>query len=238
MNEFLIKYYYIITFSVESLAAVTGLILYKKYKLTSAKYFIWFLCYLTICDTLAYYPLLIKHGYLSFLRNTRFFSNFWWSTLFWHIGAILFFTFYYRKILTYKTFKIVLKYAGYLFLAFCFIYVSLNFEDYFVRFFPVISVFGALIIFMCVMFYFIEMLQSNNILTFYKNLNFYITAISFIWWLIITATVFYEIYNSNNDWNFIFLRWQIYMFANAIMYFGFTFALIYCRPEAKGWLKE
>ena len=98
-------------------------------------------------------------------------------------------------------------------------------------FFLILDILGSLIIFLCTVFYFFEILQSDNILTFYKLLNFYISTAIFIWWLIITPLVFYDIYNSNYDWNFIFLKWQIYLFANIFMYSTFTFALIFCKPE-------
>ena len=48
MHEFLLNYKNTITFSVELLAAVTGLILYKYYKTTTAKFFIGFLVYFLI----------------------------------------------------------------------------------------------------------------------------------------------------------------------------------------------
>ncbi|SFD35663.1 hypothetical protein [Algibacter pectinivorans] len=232
MNDFLLEYKSLITSSIEVLAAVTGLLLYKKYKFTVAKYFIWFLIYLSICDFIASYVNYINDdGLFSFLAGTVFKRNFWWSTLFWKLGAILFFSFYYHKILISKVFKTILKLFGYSFLFFSVIYIVAHWEDYFVRFFPVIDVFGAIIIFLCIGFYFIEVLQSEKILTFYKSLNFYISAAIFVWWLIITPLVFYDIYNSNSDWDFIFLKWQIYLFANIVMYSTFTFALIWCKPE-------
>lgn len=232
MNDFLLKYYNNITFSVEILAAVTGLILYKKYKPTAAKYFIWFLIYLSICDFLNTYVYYIaNNSFLSFLKGTVFVWNYWWTTLYWEIGAIVFFSFYYHKILNNSKFKKTVLYFGYIFFVFSVVYILNNWEDYFVRFFPIISILGALIIFLCAVFYFIEILQSDKILTFYTSINFYISSAIFIWWLIITPLVFYDIYNSNKDWNFIFLKWQIYLFANIFMYLTFTFALIWCKPE-------
>lgn len=232
MNDFLLEYKYLITYSIEILAAVTGLLLYKKYKFTAAKFFIWFLVYLAICDFIGSYVKYVNNdGFFSFLEGTLLKRNFWWTTLYWKIGAILFFSFYYYKILTKKSFKTVVKFCGYSFLLFSVIYILFNWEDYFVRFFPVISIIGAIIIFLCTIFYFIEILLSDKILTFYKSLNFYISAAIFIWWLIITPLVFYDIYNSHYDWNFIFLKWQIYLFANIVMYLTFTFALIWCRPQ-------
>lgn len=232
MNEFLLEYKNTITFSVEILSAVTGLLLYKKYKCSAAKFFIWFLIYLSVCDFMGSYVKYINNnGILSILQGTVFIRNFWWSTLFWKIGATVFFAFYYQKVLINKRFKNVLKWSNYFFVIFSIIYIIINWEDYFTRFFPVIDILGAIIIFLCSIFYFVEILQSEMILTFYKSLNFYISASVFIWWLIITPLVFYDIYNSYYDWNFIFLKWQIYLLANIIMYSTFTFALIFCKPE-------
>ncbi|MGE5943217.1 MAG: hypothetical protein ACM31G_02650 [Flavobacteriales bacterium] len=232
MNEFLLAYKNTITFSVEILAAVTGLVLYKKYKPTAAKYFIYFLVYLSICDFLGSYVHYIKKDrLLSFLEGTVFIKNFWWTTLYWKIGAIMFFSFYYHSILINERFKSIVKYIGYSFLVFSIIYILINWDDYFVRFFPIISILGAVVIFLCTIFYFFELLNSEKILTFYKSIDFYISAAIFIWWLIITPLVFYDIYNSNRDWNFIYLKWEIYLFANIIMYLTFTFALIFCKPN-------
>ncbi|GAA4237754.1 hypothetical protein GCM10022291_25590 [Postechiella marina] len=232
MNEFLLEYYNNITFSVEILAAVTGLILYKKYKLTAAKYFIWFLVYLSICDfSNSYVHYIYNDGFFSFLKDTVFVWNYWWATLYWDIAAIIFFAFYYFRILKKNTFKIIIKVSAIIFLLFSIIYIILNWDAYFVSFFPIISILGAIIIFFCSVFYFIEILLSDKILTFYKSLNFYISVAIFIWWLISTPLVFYDVYNSSKDWNFIFLKWQIYLFANIVMYSTFTFALIFCKPE-------
>ncbi len=232
MNEFLLKYYNTITFSVEILAAVTGLILYKKYKLTAAKFFIWFLIYLVIYDFSGSYVNYTKDNQVfSFLQGTVFIRNFWWSTLCWKIGAICFFAFYFNKVLNNKAFKKIIKYSAYTFFTFSVIYIICNWHDYFIRFFPIISILGAVIVFICTVFYFIEILQSDRILTFYRSINFYISAAIFIWWLIITPLIFYDIYNTNKDTDFLFLKWQIYLFANILMYLTFTFALIFCNPE-------
>lgn len=232
MNDFLLEYKNTITFSVEILAAVIGLICYKKYKGTVAKYFIWFLVCLSICDFLASYVYYIKNdGFLNFLQGTVFVRNFWWSTLFWKIGAIVFFSFFYFKILTNQLFKQIVRFSGISFFVFSIVYILFNWDDYFIRFFPIISVLGAGIIFLSTVFYFIEVLTSDKILTFFRSLYFYISSTIFIWWLIITPLVFYDIYNSHSDWNFIFLKWQIYLFANIFMYLTYTFALIWCKPE-------
>lgn len=236
MNEFLLKYNFTITFSVEILAAVTGLLFYYKYKQTVAKYFIYFLIYLSVCDFSNSYVFYIKDGFLSFLKGTVFIWNFWFSTLFWNIGAIVFFAFYYSKILKTGTYKRIVKKSGYIFFMFSIMYILLNWNDFFIRFFPIISLLGAIIIFLCCVFYFIEIIQSDRILTFYKSLNFYISSTIFIWWLIITPIVFYDSYiyhpqGSGKDLDYMNLRRYIYLFSNICMYTTFTFALIFCKPD-------
>ena len=78
-----------------------------------------------------------------------------------------------------------------------------------------------------------EILLSDTILVFYKSINFYISVAILIWWLIITPIVFFEKYNTTSDWDYVFLKWQIKLFANICMYLTFTFALIFCKPENK-----
>ncbi|WP_246067715.1 hypothetical protein [Changchengzhania lutea] len=223
----------------EFLAAVTGIFCYKKYKDTAAKYFIYFLIIIAFSDSFNYYAFYVNpNKALSFLIGTRFEKNHWWTTLYWKIGAIMFFAFYYRKILLSKVFKNIIKYASYGFLSISAIYILFYFDEFFYKFFPIISVLGAVIVFLCTVFYFLEILQSDDILTFYRSLNFYISVAIFIWWLIITPLVFYNIYftyeigNPNRDWNFVLLRRQIYLFSNIFMYLTFTYALIWCQPES------
>jgi hypothetical protein len=232
VEEFILKNYSLFTRFVEVLSAITGILLFKKYKLTAVKYFIYFLCYLSIGDFFSNYTKLIKNnGILSFLEGTVLEENYWWSTLFWKIGAILFFVFFYNKILKTYIYKTILKPASYFFLLISVSYILLNWDQYFTSFFPIISVLGAVIIFLCVGFYFMELLQSDKILIFYKSIYFYISVAIFIWWLIITPIVFYDIYGENRDLNYLQLRRLLYLFANIFMYSTFTFALIWCKPQ-------
>jgi len=232
MEEFFRQNYLLLTYSVEIMAAVTGLLLHKKYKHTAARYFIYFLIYTAFVDIIGGYPRLYdQFEFLNNFKGTVFESNHWWSTLFWKIGSVLFYSFYFYKILKSKLHSYILKYGSITFLISSIIYIATHWDVYFVSFFPFISIFGTVIIFFCVLFYFIEILQSNNILSFYKSLNFYISSVLLIWWIIITPLVFYDIYNTEADWDFIILKWQIYLFANIFMYSMFTFALLWCKPE-------
>lgn len=240
VENFLLKNYSLLTHLVELLAALTGVFLFKKYKNSYTKYFIYFLVGVTILEFVGDYTKYVRPDRsLYFLVGTIVEKNHWLFTVFWSIGAIMFFAFYYRKILLTKVFKTVIKYTSYCFLLISIIYILFHFDEFFYEFFPVISVLGAIIIFLCAVFYFLEILRSNKILTFYKSINFYISIAIFIWWLIITPLVFYDIYftyeigSSDRDLEFYYLRNQIFLIANIFMYSTYTFALIYCKPEQK-----
>ncbi|MCF7560837.1 hypothetical protein L3X39_09320 [Sabulilitoribacter multivorans] len=238
MKEFLLKNYTLLTHSVEVIAAFTGVVLLKKYKSKHNRYFIFFLVYVVILEFIGDYSKFVHpNRSLSFLVGTRIEKNHWLFTSGWSIGAIMFFAFYYRKILKTRIFKKIIELSSYSFLVISIIYILFNWNRFFYTFFQTISILGALVIFLCAVLYFIETLNSNKILSFYKSLDFYITSAIFIWWLIITPIDFYDVYftyeigNPNRDWDFMFLRWQIYLFANILMYSTFTFALIWCKPE-------
>jgi hypothetical protein len=236
LEEFLLKNYSFIAKLVESIAAITGLICYKKYRHTHQKYFIWFLIYIVLLDFFGSYTIYVaKYEFLEpikeALKGTLIEKNYWVFTFFWSIGAILFFAFYYQKIIINKHFKRIIYYATCLFLLCSTVYIFLNINAFFKASIPFIKVSGATIIFMCVIFYFIELLKSDEVLTFYKSLNFYISSTIFIWWLVTTPVVFFEIYFSSADWNFVFLRWQIFLFMNIFMYLTFSFALLWCKPQ-------
>jgi hypothetical protein len=236
LEEFLLKNYIFLSKLVEGIAVLTGLICYKKYRNTYQKYFIWFLIYIIIFDFIGSYTIYVaKYEFLypikQALKGTLLEKNYWVYTFFWSIGSILFFAFYYLKIIANRRYRRIIYYAALLFFLCSTTYIFLNINAFFMAAIPFIKVSGATVIFICVIFYFIELLKSDEVLTFYKSLNFYISSAIFIWWLVTTPVVFFEIYFSSADWNFVFLRGKIFLFMNIFMYLTFSFALLWCKPQ-------
>lgn len=234
MKDFFLNNYVNIVTSIETLAALTGVFLYKKYKLTKAKFFIYFLIYVVFVERLGTYSLYVQNDqFLKFLKGTLIETNHWWFTIFWKIGGVAFFGTYYHEIITNKIFKKTLKITTFFFVISSIIHVIFNWQVFFKAWLPYIFLSGAFIIFLSVALYFIELLQSDKILHFYKSINFYISIAILFFWLVITPLVFYSRYFNTSDWNFIFLKWQIYLFANIFMYSIFTVGLIVSKPELK-----
>ncbi|WP_435133265.1 hypothetical protein [Formosa sp. A9] len=231
MKEFLFSYYSILIISVEALAAVTALLCYKKYKHTVAKFFIYFLIYVFICETIALYTYQVEDGVFSVLKGTLFARNYWWINLTWGVGSTLFYCFFYYKLINASKVKVFIKIILGVFLLFCLSVIALNVNRLFTGLVPSIMVFSELIILFLVSVYFFEMLQSDRILNFYKSIYFYISATMFIWLIIITPIVFYNMYYTKKDMDFVLLQRLISSSANIFMYLTFTFALLWCKPE-------
>ncbi|OBQ56609.1 hypothetical protein JJL45_12590 [Tamlana sp. s12] len=240
MIDFLINNNRLFIVAVEIIAAVIGGIVYNFYKPTAAKFFVFFLFYIVILEVIGFYTILVvPNNILSFIIGTNFEKNHWFYTITWDIGAVLFYVYYFKKILVTQIFKSIISIAGICFLVFSISYIIVNNDMFFTEFYDSIVVFGALIIVLCTSLYFIEILKSDKILFFYKDLNFYISITIFLWWIVVTPLTFYDVYfvyevgSHNRDKEFFILRQSIYIIANLFMYGMFTFALIYCRPRKK-----
>lgn len=216
----------------EILAAVTGLVLFKKYKNTAAKYFIYFLVYTVVMVIIGRYTYFVKNdGFFSYLDGTLIERNYWWFTLFWDIAAPAFFGFYYSLILKNRVRKKILKMSVIIFIVVSIILILLNLNLYFTSTIKSICVLGALIILQCVFFYFMEILQSQKLLTFHKSLNFYISCAILLLWLIQTPLAFFEQYYRKLDIAYVTLRGFINLFAISFMYITYTIGLLVSKPE-------
>ena len=236
MEEFLGTNYAIITHGVEILAAVTGLLLFKKYKGTAAKYFIWFLIYVVAIELIGNYTNYVKdyewlHGLRDQLKGTLLEKNSWWFTICWSIGSAIFYSFFFKIQLKSNRYQKIIRAGQAIFLLFSITYITFNFDQFFTQSIPSITIGGSILVLVAVSLFLIEILSDENVLYFYKSLSFYVAAIIFIWFLIMTPLDFYDLYFSTEDWNFVVLKWQIYLFANIFMYLTFSIALICCKPE-------
>ena len=67
--------------------------MYKKYKNTSVKVFIWFLVWIVIVEIVGSYPRYLKDLELFYIiEGTRLEKNYWWFTINWSSTATLFYS--------------------------------------------------------------------------------------------------------------------------------------------------
>ena len=236
MEEFIRQNYFYINEGVIVLAALVGLFRLKKFYHTNTRFFIYFLIYVVFIELLGYYPYFAHVddsmtwiGKLTI--GTIFEENFLWYTIFWQIGSAVFLSFYFYKILKNNLYKKIIRFSIVFYVLFSFGYAVFNYEIFYVDMMKPIWILGLGQSVLCSILYFLEVLGSEKIMSFYKSVEFYVAAVFFTWLLVRTPLVFYQIYYSSADWNFVFLRRDIILFANLFMYLSFAFALIFCKPE-------
>ena len=236
MDEFLREYYNILVKGVELIAAITAIVTYKKYKNTTAKYFLWFLIYVFLIELIGGYTVYVsKYEFLAniktALKDTLIEKNFWWFNIFWRLGSALFFSSFFILIIKTKLYKNILIWARAIFLISTVSYTLFNLDQLFNTSIVFNTILGAFLVLLSSVMYFLEILQSEKILTFYKSIYFFIAATVFIWFLVITPIIFYQAYYSTADWNFVLSRRLIFLLCNMFMYLTFTFALLWCKPQ-------
>jgi hypothetical protein len=234
--DFFLNNYILFVHFVEVLAAVVAIFCYDKYKQTPVKYFIYFLVYVAIMELIGAYPTFVeKYESLSeakeFLKGTKFEENNWFYTIFWTIASAVFYSFYFGQFLESNYSIKVIKYITSIFIISSLVYILLNWNSFFVSSFYFVDIFSASVILLSVVLYFIEVLKSQKVLIFYKSINFYIAAVLLIFFLIKTPLLFYDVYFSRSDMDYLRLNATISILCIAFMYVTFSFALIWCKPQ-------
>src|SRR5690606_13989602 len=222
------------TKSVEILAFVVGLIVYKKYKNTPVKYFIWFLGWIVFVETIGNYPRHLKDYNLEYLiEGTLIERNYWWYTISWASVATIFYSWFLSQKYDSNTLKTIIKFCIYGYVLTMLVTAIIDYKLFFEIRPTYITVLNVTIIILSTVFYLYNLLNSEKLLNSFKSLYFYVAIILLVWWLITTLLNFFEVYNSDSDLDFVTIKWTIKLIANIFMYLGFAFALIFCKPESE-----
>jgi hypothetical protein len=229
---FLLDNYNIINKSVIFLAVLLGVYSYQKFKLTQVKYFIWFLVYVFVIEVFSgYYSFFSFFDIEDLITGTIIERNYWWITLTWVIGAPLFYSYYFKNILSNTLLKQIVSFAFWSILVVSGLVLIVDYRIVFSSYAMPIELTSFAVVIVSIACYFVEVLLSKKVLVFYKSINFYISVIVLFWWLVTTPLLFFEEYFNTNDPKYITLKWMVYMFANILMYSGFALALYFCKPQ-------
>lgn len=220
---------------VELFAALVGsyyLIKYRVDKLT--RYFVYFLWLNFIVEMIGKLPTYIStYDEMSFLKETFLNTNAWLYNIH-SIVSIVFYTWYFRENLLSKKFKDTVNILIVVF--FITSIVNLLITDDFLKIhssFPMIT--GTLIILVSVFFYFFEMLKSEKILEFNKDLVFYVAIGAMVLHLVVAPLFIYSAYYSKENVEFIKIRVIILYCAIIFTYTCYTIGFIICSRKNKSY---
>ncbi|WP_271764862.1 hypothetical protein [Aquimarina algiphila] len=227
----------IIIHSIELIAVLVGLYCTTKYREDKvSRYFVWFLLFVVIVETMGLLPRLVDGWSLFFpLKGTFFEKDNYWLYNPYLILNFVFYIFYYIKNIKSKKSKNLLKGLA-LFFFFSSI-VNLLLTDVF---FKAISAYtfilGGVLIFIGIFLYFYEVFQSDTILYFGRIFPFYVAAGTLVFHLTVTPLLIYsKYYSASSNPEFVKIYTNIITIANIFMYTCFTVGFIVCFRKNKSY---
>lgn len=244
MKEYLIyifetKIY--ITHLMELIAAVAGSIFLTKTNRENSDYkiFVRFLWSVLLIDILGGYAALAyfsNYELFGFIKGTPFVRNEWYFNIV-EVYFILIYTYLFRSQLSGRRMKYLLKWSmmGYLIIAVLNMYLS---DDFFTGDLMLNDMLGAFLIVLSVFFYFFDMMISDKVLTFYKNLFFYVAIGVTISYLVrVPISIYGAYFNERND-AFLELFYDLVRYTNIFMYSMFAMGFYMDYRYRKKWLLQ
>lgn len=201
----------------ELIALVLAIIHYKKYAKTTEKFFLHFLVFTVATEFLGVY-----YAYFIEKNNSEIY-------IVYIFLSFLFYFYWFFSILKRKVFKRILVILGS-----CFIVMALHnfFYESWSNFHPTTFITGAFITLILSLFFFYELLNSNEVLNIKHSLRFWL-AIGLLLFNIgmIPLMIFSDTFNAYNE-----LRVIILIILNLILYSCYSVGFIWSKPSQKTYL--
>ena len=159
---------------IELLAALVGTIFYYKYKHTYLKYFLFLLWYIFLSEFFVGYIRDNKIDFFLHYSKTGIIYTHWVYNILDTISFLVYYYIYYKSMSSNEKYKNWIKKF-----AIAYIVISILNWSFIQNFFEELQsylfIIGAIFLIIAILFYFIELLKSEKILVFHKNLLFWIS---------------------------------------------------------------
>ncbi len=210
----------------ELLASIIGTVYYSKYKNTHLKYFLFLLWYITLTEFGAWYA--SENNILGFFDQKGRHYNYWFYNLLKIVTFSTLFYIYLKSIST-KKYKLWIR----IFFITYVIFVAVNWlfiQNFAFEMSEIPKTIGSIFLIVSILFYFLELLQSEKIVIFHKTLLFWISVGLLLFY---TGTIPFSLkvngYALIPGIHKLFLI--VYILA-IIMYSIFTFGFIWSKKES------
>lgn len=217
----------------EGVAAISGLYYFKKNSTDKeVGFFAYFLLLTFFVEALALIPTIIYwNESLHFLKETILYSNFWLYNPYSIINFAVYILYFNRK-LSDKRIKNIINKLLILYVVICI--TNLVFSDVFFRSHSALTYLGGSIFLLGVIFYFyFEILLSDKILSIKRELSFYISIITLLYFLTTAPIWIYYKYYTIESPEFVELSSTILIVMNIFMYSFFSIAFLWLANKEK-----
>ncbi|MFN4762538.1 hypothetical protein ACKGJN_05390 [Gillisia sp. Q332] len=221
---------------IEFIAALAGTYYLLKTPLTENLtrlfvYFLWLTVFVEVVGLYSAYAYFSDYKNLEFLKDSPFERNYWLYNSFHVLSFMMYFFFFIYQLNPVKLRRILAFIA--VFFAITEIANLLFSGIFFNSLSAYASVVGTLILIICIMAYYYEMLRSDKILGFYKNLAFYVSVGVLIRYLVVTPLFIYSKYFTAASPDFVGIYGLIINVSNVFMYGMFIIGFIISARKSK-----
>ena len=231
MDEYLYEFRSIITKSFEIIAAISGSWYIKKTKNEKLKIFVYYLWLTVIVEILGVYKYFLQNNYdyAWFInwKNSVFCQNSWLYNIYSFL-AIGLLGIFYSDLISSKSFKLIIRSIVFIYGIFSLVYYTFT-DAFFVMGLPYDNILASVIVSIYVILYFIELMNSDYILQYYKLPSFYISVALLLWHLCATPLFIYNSYLTPFNTEFVNFRILLLLYINIFTYsciaFGFWYSL-------------
>ncbi|REE07878.1 hypothetical protein DFQ09_11072 [Winogradskyella pacifica] len=218
----------------ELAAALAGSYYWLKTKEDAVRPFVWYLWMTVFIETVSMYTYLYSYfdtPLINWIESSIISSNTWLYNIYDFISLILIGMFMIRntnKDFSHRIIKIIVLIGSVLKV----IYFSIS-GDFFIMSLPYNLAVQTFALFIMFLLYLRELIQSEQILNFYKSHVFYISLGITLWYICLTPLfIFDSYYNAVNE-NFIVFRGLFLDTFNILLYSCYTFAFLYSLRHKK-----
>ncbi|GAA4320462.1 hypothetical protein GCM10023115_47490 [Pontixanthobacter gangjinensis] len=223
--EFLLETKLYIGTIFEITAALSGIWYLKKsdYTAPEIRYFVYYLILIVFLEIYGYLPIwawLEDYKILSFYENTVFRRNLWWGNSLKIITTLCISWIFIKQIQNEKTKKWLITIL-YIFPVFS-ILSFLTIGEFFHAYDPYVDISKTFILLICVGLYYLQILKSDEILDFFKDIRFFISVGIVIWELGMVPLGLYSGFFSLENPLYMELDRIVHQYANIFLYSVFA----------------
>ena len=217
----------------EFLAFVSSIYYYKRVGGKYSLLLVWFLAVTLFVELVGWYASFVEEGQIfNSLKGTPFEENYWLYNALMLISTTFYIIFFMGQIKSKKV-KIFIKIIASLFFISGLGYLIFS-GVFFTSFSPYTIVVGTLLIFLSISFYYMELLNGNEILRIHKTLPFYVSVATLIFYLCTTPLFIYSTYYSRTyNPEFVKLYVQVIFGSNITMYIIYIIGFLVCAQSKK-----
>ncbi|WP_299260706.1 hypothetical protein [uncultured Aquimarina sp.] len=221
----------------ELIAAIAGTVYISRYQVDrSTRYLVFFLWLNVFVEVVfGWLPTFVEiFNSFKFLEDTIFARNKWIYNTFEVVSSLFYLLYFANLIESNKNKKIGLNIIA---IYVIFSVFNLAFSDvFFTSSSAPNSIFGTLLLVLFIMYFYFQILQSDEILNFYKTIPFYVSIGALVFHLIVNPIFIYEQYYSNTvSPEFVRIFLTILTIVNIFMYSCYTIGFLVCSKRNKSY---